>query len=145
MTTATQIVNGAAIDLGVKTAEIALEADDFNVLFTKMNDMLLEWADLGLTPAFVEVFNGTDILNIEDNARAAIKANLAVRCASAFQKPMTIELSGLAATTLERLYISTSFIGEVEYPDSLPIGSGNECSPSDIDQRFFNQGKKENF
>ncbi len=35
--------------------------------------------------------------------------------------------------------------GEVEYPDSLPIGSGNECSPSDIDQRFFNQGKRENF
>ncbi len=145
MTTANQIVNGAAVDLGVKTAEIELEADDFQVFFERMNDMLLEWADLGLTPAFQEVFNGIDTLQIESNARAAIKSNLAMRCASAFQKPITLELSSLASDTLEKLQISTSFIGEIEYPDTLPIGSGNECSSSDIDRRFFQQNKRENF
>lgn len=145
MITAIQIINGAAVDLGVKTAEIALESDDFNVFFDKMNDMLLEWADLGLTPAFIEVFNGSDTVNIDDNARAAVKANLAARCASAFQKTITLELASLASDTLEKLQISTDFIGEIEYPDTLPLGSGNECSASDVDRRFFNQNKRENF
>ena len=145
MTTALDIVNGAAQHLGVKTAEIALEADDFQVLFDDMNDMLLEWADIGLTPAFNEVFNSSDTIEVDGNARAAIKSNLAMRSASAFQKPVTQTLALLASDSIARLEASTDFIGEVELPDTLPIGSGNQCPDNNIDQRFFPSGKKENF
>ena len=41
MTTALQICESAAEEIGVKTAEIALEDADFQVLFSRMNDMLL--------------------------------------------------------------------------------------------------------
>ena len=145
MTTAQQIVDGAAQHAGVKTAEIALEPDDFQVIFDTMNDMLLEWADLGLTPAFNEVFNSSDVVEIDNNARAAVKASLAIRISPAFDKQITTGLLGLVTDTLARLEASTDFIGEIAFPDTLPLGSGNQCPDSDIDQRFFQAGKKENF
>ena len=99
MTTAAQIVDGAAEEIGVKTAEIALEAADAQSILNRMNDMLLEWADSGLTPAFIEVFNLSDTVNVDRNAVAAVKFNLAIRCASAFQKVITQSLALSASST----------------------------------------------
>ena len=65
MTTAQQIVDGAAEELGVKTAEIALEAADYKAIFDRMNDMLAEWSYKGLTPAFEPVVNSTDEVKVD--------------------------------------------------------------------------------
>jgi len=144
MTTAIQIVNGAAEDLEVKTAEIPLEASDFQIFFDRMNDMLLEWADIGITPGFTEVFNGDDTVNIDPSARAAVKFNLAIRCAPAFQKQISVALSGSATSALNRLEAANTFI-DVKLPDTLPTGSGNDCQDSYLNRRFFPTRKTENF
>lgn len=143
MTTVLQIVNAAAERIGVKTAEIPLEAADYQVILEELNDMLSEWADSNITPTFTEVSNSTDTVNIERDAVGAVKANLAVRLAPIFLRPVTMELANSAMTTYNRLLASTVFIGEVAYPDTLPVGSGNECW--EYDQRFFNENKIENF
>lgn len=145
MTTALDIVNGAAEDIGVKTAEVTLEAEDYQIIFNRMNDMLLEWADIGLTPAFKEVFNPTDVVAIDGNARRAVKANLAVYAAPAFQKIVTPALAEIASVSLSRLQASTDFIGDIEFPDTLPIGSGNQCESVDTYRRFFPSNKDGNF
>lgn len=145
MTTATQIINGAAEHIGVKTAEISLEPNDFQVILDNMNDMLTEWADLGLTPAYQEVFNGSDVVAIDRNAVSAVKSNVAILIAPSFQKVITPALAAVARTTLARLETSVVFIGEVAYPDTLPTGSGNDCQDSFRDDRFFPTNKKENF
>lgn len=145
MTTVLQIVNGAAEKLGVKTAESALEAEDFQITLDEMNDMLTEWADIGLTPAFVEVFNRTDTVNIDRNAVAAVKAQLAIRIAPSFQRVITPALAEIARSTLARLEASQVYIGEVALPDTLPTGSGNECPDTFSNDRFFDINKAENF
>ena len=142
MTTALQIINGAAEEIGVKTAESALEPADYQVILDRMNDMLLEWSDLGLTPAYSEVFNSTDTVDVERSAVAAIKFNLAIRIAPAFDKLITQALAENARNTKQTLETSVVYIGEVAYPDTLPTGSGNDCL---TDTRFFDQNKKENF
>lgn len=144
MTTALQIINGATEEIGVKTAESALEPGDFQFTLDRMNDMLTEWADTGLTPAFVEVSNSTDTVAIERNAVGAVKYALAMRIAPAFQKPITQALVLLAGTTMAALETSAVYIGEVAYPDTLPTGSGNDCGGTFRD-RFFDQNKKVNF
>lgn len=145
MVTALKLCEGAAEEIDVKTAEAALEADDFQVILDRMNDMLLEWADSGLTPAFTEVIDGSDTVNIEPNARAAVKYALAIRCAPAFQKPISAGLVENARDSLQRLEASTAYIGPVAYPDTLPLGSGNECGDFFNDDRFFPVNKRENF
>jgi hypothetical protein len=143
MTTALQIVNAVAERLGVKTAEIPLEAVDFQVILSELNDMLSEWADSNITPTFNEVSNSTDTVNIERDAVGAVKSNLAVRVAPIFGRMVTPALAESASTTRRRLLANVVNIRPVAFPDTLPIGSGNECF--DNSARFFDANKQENF
>ena len=145
MTTVQQIVDGAAEEIGVKTAEIPLQPADFQAILNRMNDMGAEWADSGLTPAFIEKLNRTDTVNIDRNAVAAFKYNLALRLASPFQRVISDALALSAKTTLQKLEASVIHIGDVAYPDSLPTGSGNDCGSIFTEDRFFPSNSDENF
>lgn len=145
MTTALEIVDGAAEELGVKTAEIALEPSDYKAIFDRMNDMLSEWAYNGLAPAFMPVVDSADVVAIDRHAVAAAKYALAIRCASAFQRPVSPALAGMADEAMTNLRAATMFIGGTAYPDSLPLGSGNRrCGLIDGD-RFFPANEPDNF
>lgn len=143
MTTALQIVNSAAEKIGVKTAEIPLEADDYRVIFEEMNDMLSEWADSNITPTFSDVTNSTDTVDVPRDAIGAVKSMLAVRIAPIFQKTISPGLATSASVAYNRLLASSVYIGPVAYPDTMPMGSGNE--QCDNDDRFFPENKVENF
>lgn len=145
MTTVLQVINGAAEKVGVKEAESPLEPEDYQVILDEMNDMGTEWADIGLTPAFVEVFNEDDIVNIDRNAVSAFKNTLAIRIAPSFERIVTRALALMAEDTLNRLRASVIHIGEVAYPDTLPTGSGNDCGSPFLNDRFFDENKTENF
>ena len=143
MATVLDIANGAAEEIGVKTAEIPLEPEDYQVIITRMNDLLTEWADLGLTPQFKEVLNSTDTVDIDRNAVYAAKLELAMRISLPFQKPITDALRFLADRALRKLESSAVGKINVAYPDSLPVGSGNEFG--DINERFYPQNPEHNF
>lgn len=146
MTTTIQIVDGAAEEIGVKTAETPLEAEDYQMILNRLNDLGAEWADIGLTPAFTEVFNSTDVVNIDRNAVSAFKLALAIRIAPTFERIVTPALAAIAEDALTRLRASTSYIGPVAYPDTLPVGSGNECGAQfNGNNRFFPANEPEAF
>jgi hypothetical protein len=145
MTTMREVVSDAMEEIGVKTAEIALQSDELQAGIRRCNDMLLEWSDLGITPGYIEVLNGDDVLNVDRNAIRAIKKNLAVDCAPSFQKVVTQLLLLTARDTKSALETSSVHIGPVRFPDTLPLGSGNECGDFYDDTRFFPQNKTENF
>ena len=145
MTTAQQIIDGAAVKATIKTAELDLEAFEAQQILDDLNDMLVEWADIGLTPTFSEVTNLTDTIDIDRNAVGAVKDALSIRIAPSFSKPITQGMVLNANASRSRLEASQIFIGEVAYPDTLPTGSGNDCSETSIDRRFFTQNTKDNF
>ena len=145
MTTALQIVNAAAEEIGVKTAEIPLESADAQAIFRRMNELLVVWADDGLTPAFTEVADLDDDVNIDRVAVSAVQYALAVRIAVPFQKIITPDLRALARDAMGDLERSVITIGEVAYPDTLPTGSGNDCGSTFRRDRFFATNKKVNF
>jgi hypothetical protein len=145
MTTALQIIEGAAEHLTVKTAEIPLESADAQVFFNNMNDMLIEWSEVGVTKQFEEVFNLSDTVQIDRNAVSAVKYHLAIRCAPAFQKQVSMALGTSAQDSYNRLLASITNIS-VDFPDTLPVGSGNECAEASyLDDRFFPHQAEENF
>lgn len=145
MATMLEIVNDAAEEIGAKTAEIPLESDELQAGIRRCNDMLTEWDDQGIIVGYNPVTNGSDEVEIDRNAVAAVKYNLAIRMAPSFRKIVSSALGGIAQSTLDRLMNANTFIGEAEYPGTLPIGSGNECADLDVDRRFYPDNKKENF
>jgi hypothetical protein len=143
MATMLEVVEDALEELGVKTAEIPLTSDELQSGIRRVNDMLAEWSDSGITPGYNPVLSGSDELNIDRNAVAAVKYNAAIRLAPSFQKVVQPALSAVAMETKIALEASSVYIGEVAYPDTLPLGSGNECDH--FDARFFATNKSENF
>ena len=145
MTTANQMIEAAAEKIGVKESESDLESGDYQVILNEMNDMGVAWADIGLTPAYVEVSDRDDIVNIDASARSAFKNNLAILIAPSFERIVSAALAAVAKSSLDTLRASVTYIGEVAYPDTLPTGSGNDCGDTFRNDRFFDQNKTENF
>lgn len=145
MATMREVVEDALEDIQVKTAETAVENDELQSGIRRVNDMLTEWADSGILPGYKEVLNADDVLNVERNAIGAIKTNVAIMLAPSFGKVASRELVQIASDKLAALRASTFYIGPVAFPDTLPLGSGNECPSSYDDERFFPENKTENF
>ena len=139
------IVQDAFEEIGVKTAEVALTDDELQSGIRRCNDMLLEWDDIGIIVGYTEVLNGDDVVNVERNAIAAVKYNLAIRLAPSFQKLVGAALAALASGTMEVLMASGTDLSNIAYPDTLPLGSGNQCANDGTNQRFFPNNKTDNF
>ena len=145
MATMLEIVNDALEELGVKTAELPITNDEFQSGLRRCNDMLTEWDDMGIVTGYIEINSNEDELTVERNAIAAIKYKLAIHLSPSYSKSVTKMLFDFANTTLDTLKTSTAFIGDVAYPDTLPMGSGNRHANVDTDRRFFPNNQDDNF
>jgi hypothetical protein len=145
MTTMREVVEDAFEDITVKKAETALESDELQSGIRRANDMLVQWDNIGRIVGYSPVTDPDVELVLEPAAIAAAKANLAIKLAPSYSKPITNVLAENARTTLDELRNANAHIGPVAYPDSLPIGSGNECPDNFSNQRFFDENKDENF
>ena len=139
------LVEDAFEEIGVKTAEVPLTNDELQSGIRRCNDMLLEWDDIGIIVGYSEVLNGDDTVNVERNAVAAVKYNLAIRLAPSYQKLVGAALAALASGTIEVLMASSTDLSNIAYPDTLTLGSGNQCANNDTNQRFFPNNKTDNF
>lgn len=145
MTTMREVVEDAMEDITVKKAEVALTSDELQSGIRRLNDMLAQWDQLGIVIGYNPVTNGDDNLELEPAAIAAAKSNLAIKLAPSYSKPITSALAENARQSLDMLRNMNAYIGPVAYPDTLPIGSGNECPDNFLNKRFFDDNKKENF
>jgi hypothetical protein len=139
-----EVVEDALEEIGVKTAEVSLTDDELQSGIRRCNDMLTEWDDASIIVGYNPVLNGDDTIEVDRNAVGAIKYNLAIRLASSFDKIVNQALAKNASDSMSRLEASSSNI-IVAFPDTLPLGSGNQCPNINTDRRFFNSNKTENF
>jgi hypothetical protein len=144
MATSTDIVSGALRHIGVRAAESPLTAAEIQDGMEDLNDMGNEWEESGIHLGFTSSIDANATLDIPASSLAAFKANLAIRLAPSYGRIITPALANLANISLNALVKSTAFIGDVEFPDTLPRGSGNEC-PELLNNRFFTENSIENF
>ncbi|QDP63206.1 MAG: putative peptidoglycan hydrolase [Prokaryotic dsDNA virus sp.] len=144
MTTIREVVEDAFEEIGVKTAEVPLTNDELQSGIRRCNDMLTGWDDIGIIVGYTEVLSGDDTMKVDRSAVGAIKYNLAVRLAPSYQKVVSATLFALSTSTLDILMASNTDLSEIAYPDTLPVGSGNEC-PDYNRNRFFPSNKTDNF
>lgn len=144
MTTALEIIIDASEEIGYKAAEVPMEAADIQLGLRKLNDMLAEWNGSGIKLGASPVELPADTVRIPRGAVAAVKLNLAGRLAVPFKQPITPELAAaIRASTQSLLRMLVKPI-DVQFPSTMPSGSGNSCDAFD-DDTFLGEDQKVNF
>ncbi len=138
------IITGALQHLTVITAETELTAAEAQDGLNDLNDMGAEWEVSGPRVGFMPSLDVNSQINLPRHAVAAYKANLALRLAPQYEKLVTASLAQLASGALTSLLTAVDFLGPVELPDTLPVGSGNEC-PDVLNRQFFPQNSVREF
>lgn len=144
MTTANRVISRAYSKCGYKASEVPLEADDIQLGLDELNDMLTGWEPkykLGFSP----LTDDSDELRVPREAIGAIIPALAIRLAAENKIPVTPALANDADTGLRNMLTSTVNLDDVELPDTLPTGSGNDCENTYLDDRFFPENSTKNF
>jgi len=145
MTTAADIIKGALRKSGIRAAETDIEPDEIADGLEDLND----WASLSETATialgFTPVKDSGDPINIPLEAVGYFKTNLALYIASDYGAPIAQTLVKAADDSLKAVLNTFQIPIDVQFPDTLPVGSGNECFDSFNNQKFFDNNKKENF
>ncbi len=144
MATANDVIVRAFTMAGIRASETPLTADELADGLDLLNDLASEWGTSSVIPGFAPVENVGDDLRIPRQAYGAVKAELAVRIAPEFGKPVTIGMIRNQEESMSAMLRATMDL-EVRLPDTLPIGSGNTPSDYWTDQVFYAQKDKRNF
>jgi len=138
------IIEGALKHLGVLVAETTVTSAETQDGLNDLNDMGEEFEVSGISVGYVSSLDVNAQLELPRSAVAAFKAELALRLAPQYERVVSPALARLAATTRSALLRVTQTNIKVELPDTLPIGSGNEC-PDITNRQFFKQNSIRNF
>lgn len=144
MATAQHFIERALSRAGIRAAETPVEASELQDGLSLLNDMLASWEVV--TPiGFEPVENASDQVRAPRFANAAIIDNLAVTLAPEYSRGVPIALATSAQARRDEMMVALVDIGEVNYPSTLPIGSGNRCQETDLDRPFFPSDDSVNF
>jgi len=125
MPTVTEIVTGALGLLEVNTAESAITADEAEAGLTALNDMMNEWNVDGINIGYETLDDVEDEVFVTLGSLGAIKSNLAIYIAPEYGRIVTPGLEVRAKRSKRSLRASIP-LNQSQFPDTLPIGSGNE-------------------
>ena len=123
--TVTEVVTGALVLLEIRTAEAPIEPNEAEDGLTALNDMMNEWNVDGINVGYESLDNVEDQLHVKLGSIGAIKANLAIYIAPEYGKAVSSDLVRRARSGKNSLRGAIK-LNDAEFPDTLPIGSGNE-------------------
>lgn len=136
METAQTVINDALQEILVQAIEQPLEQVDFAIAQRYMNRFMNEIAADGVTLGYTMVNSPNDPITIPYGAINGLIYNLALHLATTYDVAVGPELAVKAANGLRIMTrISTQIIPS-SYPDTLPIGSGNEWDSSRNDKFY---------
>lgn len=123
--TVLDIVTAALRLLEVRTAESPVTASESLDGLESLNDMMNEWNVDGIDVGYESLESPSDLVDVNLGSLGAIKSNLAVYIAPEYGRIVTPGLEKRAKRSKTSLRTSIK-LNPSEYPDTLPIGSGNE-------------------
>lgn len=145
MATALDFVKRAFTISGIHPDETDIEASESADALDIFNDMLIEWelnrANLGFAP----VKDLADEVRIPRGAHKAVKYNLAVLIGIEFDSPVSPDIAAVANQSKSKMMAIYKKPLQVNYPGTLPTGSGEQCDNGYFDDRFYPKVEKENF
>ena len=136
MATASDIAGAALRKLGIRSSETPIEADEMADALETLNDMgeAHSW--------FQAVADSSTELNIQRRAIGPLKSLLAEKLAPEYTAAsITPNLQNEFNEAWRTIYMITNGDLNVAFPNTLPVGSGNQgCNSYLLENRFFNEG-----
>ena len=145
MATAATIIKGALRRIQIVGSESPIEDDEIVDGLEDLNDWGSAHEAGFLQLGFSSVTNTGDTVNIPIEAVGYFKDHLALYMAGQYGAPISQTLMMSAQDSKARALNAFAPVINVEFPDTLPIGSGNECDLITEDQRFFSPNSDQNF
>lgn len=143
METASDIINDALQELLVQGSEQSVQSVDFQTGVRYLNRMMTSFAAQGINLGYTVVSKASDIVTVPDGALEGVVFNLAKRLATSYDVPISPSLELNAQEGKEAMRaLAFENIASV-YPDTLPIGSGNE-GDSTFENFHFYAGASDN-
>jgi len=128
MTTAKEVINDALEDVYAKVAGEPIDAEDGAMALRTLNDMMAMWSLKGVNIGFTLLSNMGGVLTVPAGSIYGIKKILAISLAPKFLKPVPPDVSRDARSAWEAILEVAFGLGQMSYPSTLPIGSGNSRS-----------------
>lgn len=145
MATAADIVVGALRRLQIAGSESPIEDDEITDGVEDLNDWGAAheagFLQLGFTPVSVPA----DQVSIPVETVGYFKDHLALYIAGQYGAPVPQTLLLSAKDSKNRALNAFAPVINAEFPDTLPVGSANECNPTINPEHFFPPNSDQNF
>ena len=138
MATTQEVITDALEDLVVQADEAPIEPSEAQAAIRFLNDRMAAWDAMGITLGFTLVSNLSDLVTVPSGALMGIKAQLAIDLAEKYDvdvKPGVVRRAKEGLNAI--LNLSGLGAGEMAYPSTLPVGSGNEGTGTWVDDHFY--------
>ena len=145
MATAADIIKGALRRLQVIGSETPIEPDEIQDGLEDLNDFGAELEVGTIALGFTQMANSADVINIPLEAVGMYKDHLALYIAGQYGAPIPQRLILSSEKSMSRVLNAFQPVIDVIYPDTLPIGSGNECNTIINPEHFFPSNPDKNF
>jgi|GEM_PF-2049356 len=145
MTTALKIIKAgfrkATINSGYKPLNATETADALEIL----NDLIIQWNSQGILTGINPVTSLDTDLFEPRYATRAIKLQVGGEICVEFGKQITQGFAAIAASSWNAMLTVSQPGQDVEYPENMPIGTGNYQDCEDDYYSFFPQNTIDNF
>jgi len=144
METADTVIKSALQEILVQAVESPLQPSEYQDGILYLNRMMNALAVKGINVGYTQISTLGDDITVPDGALDAIVANLAVRLFPQFSAPGTpinpllIQAANDGMGVLRHLAITMPV---ALFPDTLPIGSGNEDDV--LTEKFYSASEEE--
>ena len=128
MTTAAVVVAQILNEITVRQSEAPIEADEAQDTIFTMNAYMASQDANGIHLGYTSVNDLADQITVPDGALMGIIANVAIMMAPTFGATISQGLVVKAKIGLQAMRKLGVSVQDAFYPDTLPIGSGNEWS-----------------
>ena len=128
--TAFSVIKSALQEINVQASEAPLEQDEIQDGITYLNRLMSKFAAQGISLGYTKISSLGDEITVPDGALDGIVKNLAISLHPQFiesDAPINPLLAQQARDGLDAMRnLSVFTIGPSYYPNTFPVGSGNE-------------------
>jgi hypothetical protein len=137
MAKVSQIIKASLQKILVQASEADIEASEAQDFIFAMNNYMLDLDAKGISLGYTAVSDLGDNVTIPTGALRGLIYNMAIEMAPEFNATATQEVIAIASAGLKTMQLLGQTMPQSQYPNTLPVGSGNEHNVGLLTSHYY--------